>query len=173
MLTLLFVLVAAHELRHVTGASVPGHRDRVDHLLHAAMALAMAAMPWSLGRALPEDAMTALFAAAALWFPLAATGRRTAHRALAIADRLPYAAAMAAMVWMLRTRHDATGPAATITVVLALYLLVCALRSLTRPMPALGSAGSAARYTAARSPVANICEGAMALGTAVMLLMPH
>nr|WP_234357150.1 hypothetical protein [Streptomyces sp. NBRC 110028] len=59
------------------------------------------------------------------------------------------------------------------TGLLAVYLLVCALRSLTRPMPWLRSAAAVAHRAAARDPYGYLRDGAMALGTAVMVLMPR
>ncbi|MQY34022.1 hypothetical protein SRB17_19880 [Streptomyces sp. RB17] len=53
MPTALFSAGAVHALRHDAPRS-PGWRSRVDHLLHTAMALAMAVMPWRSGRVLPE-----------------------------------------------------------------------------------------------------------------------
>ncbi|MEV6176751.1 hypothetical protein [Streptomyces sp. NPDC052015] len=52
MLTVLFALVAVHALRRGVRSPGTGRRDRVDHLLHFAMAVAMAAIPWSTGRSL-------------------------------------------------------------------------------------------------------------------------
>jgi lysylphosphatidylglycerol synthetase-like protein (DUF2156 family) len=200
MLTVLFALVAVHALRRGVRSPGTGRRDRMDHLLHFAMAVAMAAMPWSIGRSLSGRTMTVLFTAAAVWFPLTALHRRTADTAAAIAARLPSAAGMAAMAWMLRTpfarvapSHEtpaggvpaahhsaalghpagASVPAAVVTTVLTVYLLACALRSLTRPMPSLRSATDAAHRAAATDPYGHSREGAMALGTALMLLMPH
>ncbi|MEU9292009.1 DUF5134 domain-containing protein [Streptomyces sp. NPDC048275] len=46
--------------------------------------------------------LTALFAAAALWFPLSALSRRRGERLPAVARSLPSAAGMAAMAWMAR-----------------------------------------------------------------------
>ncbi|MFD7818667.1 DUF5134 domain-containing protein [Streptomyces sp. NPDC059785] len=214
MLTVLFALLAAHALRH--GVRSPGTalRDRVDHLLHFAMAAAMAAMPWGVGHSLSGRTTVALFTAAAVWFPLTALHRRTrdgagrttdgagrtANGAADVLHRLPPAVGMAAMAWMLRTSHggaahshetladgvpaahhtaalghgaDASATAAGITGLLTVYLLACALRSLTRPMPSLRSATDTAHRAAATDPYGHVRDGAMALGTAVMLLMPH
>jgi hypothetical protein len=60
-----------------------------------------------------------------------------------------------------------------VTGLLTVYLLACGMRSLTRPMPALRSATAAAHRAAAKDPYGHLRDGAMALGTAVMLLMPH
>ncbi|MGV9645957.1 DUF5134 domain-containing protein [Streptomyces sp. NPDC003333] len=203
MLTLSFTVAALHVLWHGARAPRVGRRDRVDLVLHFAMAAAMAAMPWSPGRPLSGRAMAVVFTAAALWFPLSAfrsvrsLGRRpdTAGTAAVFAGRLPPAAGMAAMAWM--SRHGAAGvpgtlaadvPSATaahghaaaaptsatlVTAVLAVYLLGCAVRSLTRPMPALRTATGPAHRAAATDPYGHVRDGAMSLGTAVMLLLPH
>ncbi|MGV9238866.1 DUF5134 domain-containing protein [Streptomyces nigra] len=205
VLTLLFTVVALHVLWHGVRSRRAGRRDRVDLLLHLAMAAGMAAMPWSLGRPLSGRGMAVLFTAAALWFPLTAfrhlgrPGRRpdAAGTAADLADRLPPAAGMAAMAWM--SRHGAAdvpetlaagalsahptaphGPAAAtpttatlVTAVLAVCLLGCAVRSLTRPMPALRTATDTAHRAAATDPYGHVRDGATSLGTAVMLLLPH
>jgi hypothetical protein len=167
----------------------------VDHLLHFAMATAMAAMPWSLGPPLPGRTMTVLFTAAALWFPLTALHHRTEVRVRALAGRLPPAAGMAAMAWMSRTSDGRVAPAhetlaggvpaahghavnasvtaAVITVALTVCLLGLAVRSLTRPMPALRTAADTVHRAAAADPYGHARDGAMSLGTAVMLLLPH
>ncbi|MGW5665471.1 DUF5134 domain-containing protein [Streptomyces sp. NPDC003758] len=200
MLTVLFALAAVHALWHSVRSPGAGRRDRVDHLLHAAMSVAMAAMPWSLGRSLSGRVTTVLFTLAALWFPLTSLRRYTANRVTKIAGRLPSAAGMAAMAWMLRMHdsraessheilaegvpaaHDtaahghatgAPGPAAWVTGALTAYLLACAMWALTRPMPSLRSAPDAAHRDAATDPYGHVRDGAMALGTALMLLMPH
>lgn len=198
MLTLLFAIVALHVLWHAIRSPGAGRRDRVDLVLHCAMAAAMAAMPWSLGPPLSGRAATVFFTAAALWFLL------TARTAVVFADRLTPAVGMAAMAWMSRTpsgavsvsasaqetvaavgvpaaHHtaahghaaDATTTATLVTVVLTVYLLGCALRSLTRPMPALRTATDHAHRAAATNPYGHVRDGAMALGTAVMMLLPH
>ncbi|MBW8699149.1 hypothetical protein MBT84_06070 [Streptomyces sp. MBT84] len=199
MLTMLFALVAVHALRRGVRLPGTGRRDRVDHLLHFAMAVAMAAMAWSPGRPLSGLTMTVLFTGATLWFPLTALHRRRADTAAAIAGRLQPAAGMAAMAWMPRTPHGRAvsshetlaggvpvahhgtalghpaGASTTVwvTSLLAVYLLACAMRSLTRPMPSLRSATDAVHRAAARDPYGHLRDGAMALGTAVMVLMPH
>ncbi|MCQ4199570.1 DUF5134 domain-containing protein [Streptomyces coelicoflavus] len=200
MLTLLFAAVALHVLWHAVRSPGAGRRDRVDLVLHCAMAAAMAAMPWCLGLPLAGRAATVFFTAAALWFLL------TPHRAAVFADRLTPAVGMGAMAWMSRTpsgavsvsasaspqetvaaeglpaahhtaAHGHAGDASTaatlVTVVLTVYLLGCALRSLTRPMPALRAATDPAHRAAATDPYGDVRDGAMALGTAVMLLLPH
>ncbi|MFM9492745.1 DUF5134 domain-containing protein [Streptomyces galilaeus] len=239
MLTLLFTVVALHVLWHGVRSSGAGRRDRVDLFLHFAMAAAMAAMPWSLGRPLSGPATAVIFTAAALWFPLTAfrpvrpfqpsgpLRRRTATAGTAalfadrlppaagmaamawmsrnppgggFADRLPPAAGMAAMAWMSRNppggaasapetlasgvqaahhtaAHGHAAAASTtatlVTAVLTVYLLACAIRSLTRPMPALRTATDTAHRAAATDPYGHVRDGAMSLGTAVMLLLPH
>ncbi|MEV0220944.1 DUF5134 domain-containing protein [Streptomyces sp. NPDC050704] len=201
MLTALFAAAAVHGLRHGVLPRSAGWRARVDHLLHTAMALAMAVMPWSWGRALPELPQTALFAAAALWFPLTAVRRCRESRPAATARRLPYAAGMAAMAWMTHPMagsshetlaeglpavhhaahlgHPGAGSRAgdAITVVLALYLLACALWSLTRDMPTLRTAADTVVDSVDPStvgqPYSHFRDGSTTLGTVVMLLMPH
>ncbi len=199
MLTLLFALVALHALRQGVRSPGAGRRDRVDHLLHFAMATAMAAMPWSLGPPSGRT-MTVLFTAAALWFPLTALHHRTVGTVSALAGRLPPAVGMAAMAWMSRTPDGRGAPAhetlaggvpaahhsaahghaanasvtaAVITVALTACLLGLAVRSLTRPMPALRTATDTAHRAAAADPYGHVRDGAMSLGTAVMLLLPH
>ncbi|WP_031517407.1 DUF5134 domain-containing protein [Streptomyces sp. NRRL F-5123] len=206
ILTTLFALVALHALHAphawLRGARVPGtgRRDRVDHLLHAAMAVVMAAMPWNLGRSLSGPAMTILFAAAALWFPLTALHRRRADTVAAIPARLLPAAGMAAMAWMPRMRHSqavpshetlagsvpvlhhgaaiahVTGGPATadlVTGLLAVFLLAGGLRSLNPMPPRVSAVDTAQRAAATDDRYGHLRDGAMALGTAVMLLMPH
>ncbi|MFK0119543.1 DUF5134 domain-containing protein [Streptomyces sp. NPDC090994] len=195
LLTVLFALVAAHALRQVLRPGGAGRRDRVDHLLHAGMAGGMAVMPWGLAHPLAGRTAVAVCAGAALWFLLSAPRRRPAGTVAAVGARLPAAVGMVAMAWMLRAApHGAAhqtlaagGPAAhhtaaaalpvpavtAVTAVLAVGLLLCGVRSLTRPMPALRSATDDAHRTAARDPYGHARDGAMALGTAVMLLMPH
>lgn len=67
---------------------------------------------------------------------------------------------------------DGSTAALLVTVVLTVYLLGCALGSLTRPMPALRAATDPVHRAAATDPCGYVRDGAMALGTAVMLL-PH
>ncbi|MFB6774108.1 DUF5134 domain-containing protein [Streptomyces sp. NPDC056337] len=193
MLTLLFAAVALHVLWHAVRSPGAGRRDRVDLVLHCAMAAAMTAMPWSHGPLLSGRAATVFFTAAALWFLV------TARTAVVFADRLTPAVGMAAMAWMSRAspgaaasetvaaagvpaaHHtaahghaaDASTAATLVTVVLTVYLLGCALRSLTRPMPALRATTDRAHRAAATNPYGHVRDGAMALGTAVMLLLPH
>ncbi|WP_229916605.1 DUF5134 domain-containing protein [Streptomyces fructofermentans] len=197
LLTVLFAAVAAHGLWRGRRSADRGWRGRVDGFLHAVMAVAMAAMPWGRdwdwgrewSRGLPVVAMTVLFGAAALWFPLIAIVRRN-DRGTALVDRLPHTVGMAAMVWMLQAphaggerehvnladgsspaHHAATGPA--VTALLAMLLLGCALRSLTRSMPPLWAVAAGTGAGAAAEPYRQAGEGAMALGAAVMLVMPH
>ncbi|MER5409273.1 DUF5134 domain-containing protein [Streptomyces sp. NPDC002769] len=192
MLTPLFVAAAVHGLRHDVLSRRSGWRSRVDRLLHTAMALVMAVMPWfDLGRGLPEGAQTAFFAAAALWYPLTAVSGRQESGPAAAARRLPYAVGMAAMGWMTRPGaaepHEALGGAPvpahhsahpvgqmkgdeTVTAVLALYLLTHALRLLTRDMPTRRATGSSDISTD-RELYGRFWEGTTALATAVMLLL--
>ncbi|MEU9149493.1 DUF5134 domain-containing protein [Streptomyces sp. NPDC048417] len=198
MLTALFAAAAVRALRQAVLTRTRACRSRVDHLLHAVMALAMAVMPWSWGGALPELPQSLFFATAALWFPLTAVKCGQERRLSATARRLPYAVGMAAMTWMsyraaghahqavaegvptahqaMRLSHFTGGSKADniVTGVLALYLLTCSLRSLTRDMPTLrATAGTADNPTSLRSVCNRFWDGATAMGTAVMLLMPH
>lgn len=195
LLTLLFVVVLLHGLARDVGTRGTGFRVRADQLLRTAMVVAMAAMPWIDLGAGPAAAATGAFTVGALWF-LLPLGRPVSGAAAAVAHRLPHAAGMAAMAWMLHGPHTAAGhdhveaAAAHLTApdglaaaplhdgsagtsALACGLLVYALWSLTRPMPSLRSAASAARRAAAATPARHVGEGAMALGTAVMLVLPH
>ncbi|MBX7554577.1 DUF5134 domain-containing protein [Streptomyces sp. NPDC004232] len=177
MLTVLFAAVVVHALRFGVLARGSGWRRRVDHLLHAAMALVMAAMPWPSVRVLPELPQTFFFAAAALWFPLSAAYPGQRYRPAAAVRRLPYAAGMAAMAWMSHraatTMHEV--PAADlVTAMLALYLLASALRSLTRDMPALrGTSAATDNCLDSKGTYDRFWDGTMALGTAITLLMHH
>ncbi|GEC05010.1 DUF5134 domain-containing protein [Streptomyces spinoverrucosus] len=197
MVTALFAAGAVHTLRHGVLSQSSGWRDRIDHLMHTAMALAMAVMPWSWGRMLPQAPQTAFFAAAALWFVSTAIGRRQGPWPAATLRGLPYAVGMAAMAWMThstaarahetladgpRVAHRAAhlGHAAeqsqtgdAVTGVLALCLLGCALRSLTRDMPTLRRAPRTRDRSTTRETYGHFWEGSMALGTFVMLLMHH
>jgi hypothetical protein len=198
MLTALFTAAAVRALRQGVLTRTRACRSRVDHLLHAAMALAMAVMPWSWGRALPELPQSVFFAAAALWFPLTAVNSGQERQLSATARRLPYAVGMAAMTWMsyraaghshqtmaegVPTAHQAmhlshsmgeSKADSVATGVFALYLLTCSLRSLTRGMPALrATTETADNSTSLKSACDRFWDGATAMGTVVMLLMPH
>ncbi|WP_393101592.1 DUF5134 domain-containing protein [Streptomyces sp. LN325] len=192
MLTPVFVASAVHGLRYGVLSRHPGWRGRVDRLLHTAMALVMAVMPWrNLGRVLPEEAQTAFFAAAALWYPLTAVRSRQQSGPAATVKRLPHAVGMAAMGWMTRPGaaepHEALGggpltahhsghfvgqakAGGAITAVLVLFLLTHALRMLTRGMPALRTSGNRGTSTV-RELYDDFWNGLTALGTAVMLLL--
>ncbi|CAM5698755.1 DUF5134 domain-containing protein [Streptomyces canus] len=196
MLTAVFVAAAGHGLRRGLLSGGPPRRARVDHLLHAAMALAMAAMPWDLAQAVPAAAQVVFFAAAALWFPLTAVRRRESL-VRAQLRRLPQAAGMAAMGWMAWTSHSMAGPSHetladgpasgrhlahsaghsaigdVAVTLLVLYLLGCALRSLTREMPALRFTADRRDAGTPRDPYGHFWDGSMALGTVIMLLMHH
>lgn len=94
IVTALFV-VSAVECAHavVTERKVGPHL--VGHLLHFAMASAMAVMAWPRGAALPTTAPMVFFALGALWF-LGIALARTPHRVVAGY----HAAMMLAMAWM-------------------------------------------------------------------------
>lgn len=199
LLTVLFTVVAVHGLWQGPWTADSGWRGRVDHFLHVAMAVAMAVMPWGWVRGLPVAGTTAFFVAAALWFPLIAIGRMD-DRVTVIVGRLPHTVGMAAMAWMLHAPPSDAGrghenpahgslPAShfaasghmagsavtgqTVTALLAMLLLGCALWSLTRSMPPLRAVAWTARTGAAVEPYRQVRDGATALGTAVMLVMPH
>ncbi|MFJ8024760.1 DUF5134 domain-containing protein [Streptomyces sp. NPDC096311] len=175
LLTALFVGAAGYAVRHACAPSGGAWRGRVDHFLHAAMAVAMAAMPW--GPVPSRMGQTVLFTAAALWFPLTPVRRAGESRSAATVRRLPSALGMTAMVWMLRTAHaphalhHAPPAGSRVAVLLALCLLVCALWSLTRDMPVLRAGPGTSAVL--RSPYGHFWDGSMALGAAVMLVMPH
>ncbi|MEV2198198.1 DUF5134 domain-containing protein [Streptomyces phaeochromogenes] len=188
MLTLLFAAAAIHELRHRVLPRRSGWSMRTDGLLHVSMAMTMCAMPWSRGAWMPAGAQAAFFAGAALWFPLSALSRRHGTRLTLVTRSLPSAAGMAAMAWTVRPTQGAghetlaahaghsmgTGGPATHGTgigVLALYLLVCALRSLTRDMPGLRGTTGHRRFPAVREVRDHFWEGTTHLGTVVMLLM--
>ncbi|WP_443060088.1 DUF5134 domain-containing protein [Streptomyces sp. NBC_00444] len=186
MLTVLFVTAAVHELRHRVLPRSYGWRMRIDGLLHTIMAVAMSVMPWSWGTPVPAGTQAAFFAAAALWFPLSTLSRSHGARLIAVARSIPSAAAMAAMVWMARptesSRHEDLAAHAghsmgepaghdVGTGVLVLYLLVCALRSLTGDMPGLRRNTRHPRTLAIKELYGHFWQGAMHLGTVVMLLV--
>lgn len=179
LLTTLFACAAGYAVRHAFLPPGSAWRGRVDHLLHAAMAVAMAAMPW--GPTPPRTAQAVFFTAAALWFPLTAVRRPRESHLAETARRLPYALGMAAMVWMLRTPHathhapavGASTAGSLVTAALALCLLACALRSLTRDMPTLRATSDPSGVLPSPRPYGHFWDGSMALGTAIMLVMPH
>jgi hypothetical protein len=86
---------------------------RVSHLLHAAMAAAMAVMCWPSGMEMPAVPQVVLFVAAALWFPVAAAaGGREGNvrsRSQRILAALPHTAVMAGMAWMLHAMDQSMG----------------------------------------------------------------
>src|SRR5690349_20786825 len=100
MLTALFAAAAGHAVYRGVMSYGVGWRGRGDQLLHTAMALTMAVMPWSREALLPHPVGTVFFTTAALWFPLTAVRRRHEARLGAVAGRLPFTAGMAAMAWM-------------------------------------------------------------------------
>jgi hypothetical protein len=186
MLTVLFAAAAIHELRHRVLPRSSGWRTRIDGLLHTVMAVAMCVMPWSWGAWVPARAQAVFFAVAALWFPLSALSRRRGLRLSAAARSLSSAGGMAAMTWMAcstaspghqtpaaHAGHAMGEPAPHEAGVgmLALYLLVCALRSLTRDMPGLRRNTGNPHTPAIRELYGHFWEGVTHLGTVVMLLM--
>ncbi|MEU0841538.1 DUF5134 domain-containing protein [Streptomyces sp. NPDC005962] len=105
VLTLLFVVPALAAVWR-TGApgragGGPGAVERVAHLLHAVMALTMAAMVWPWGMNLPAGPQVALFTLGALWFAGVALARPvSASRTQALRGALPHVVMMGAMAWM-------------------------------------------------------------------------
>ncbi|MEU3187717.1 DUF5134 domain-containing protein [Streptomyces sp. NPDC006923] len=200
MLTALFAASAVHGLRGAVMPRGTGWRRRGDHLLHTAMALAMAVMPWHWGAWLHHPVQVAFFGSAALWFPLTALCRHQESRRAALVRGLPSTVGMAAMAWMLWAAHPASGPShenfaappadsrhtvnpghathpasvtQTVSAVLALYLLACALWSLLRVMPtSRPHANSETPYDGHES-YRRFWDGSMMLGTVIMLLFPH
>jgi hypothetical protein len=201
MLAALFAAIAVYEVRQGTRSHGGGWRGRGDHLLHAVMASAMAVMPWNRGVLLSHPAEPALFAAAALWYPLSSAVRRHESCVAALVGRMPSTVGMAAMTWMAWPAHSGSGSAQEIlagpqaaapqsimpghavhlsataqavTAALALYLLGHALLSLTRIMPGLRARPAPlAEPSDLHQLYASFWNGAMALGTALMLLTPH
>ena len=105
ILTLLFVVPALSAMWR-TGASRsagggPDTVGRIAHLLHAVMALAMAAMVWPWGMNLPAGPQAALFTLGAMWFAGVALARpASVSRAQALRGALPHVVMMGAMAWM-------------------------------------------------------------------------
>ncbi|MFJ5643812.1 DUF5134 domain-containing protein [Streptomyces sp. NPDC093223] len=201
MLTVLFTATAVHGVHRAVAPRRAGWRERGDRLLHAAMAITMAAMPWTHGAPLPHPAGTAFFTAAAVWFPVTAVRRGHGSPVAALARSLPPATGMAAMVWMEWQRHAMTGAphenlagppasphhigapghtahlsptAQTVTAALALCLLAYALSSLTRVLPGRHIRPAPATGSIDRhAPYEPFWDGSMALGTSIMLLLHH
>lgn len=109
ILTLLFAVSVVHG---VWRAVLPGTRvaDRVDHTLHAAMGVLMAAMAWPWGMDLSAAPQVVLFSAGALWFAVAALLRFRADgsRIAAVLAAGPHVVMTAAMAWMVAAM-DASG----------------------------------------------------------------
>lgn len=100
ILTLVLVALTVHAGRRL--ARSLSWRERVSNLAHLVMAAAMAVMCWPRGMDLPAAPQVALFAAAALWYPVsAALGTGEGSLSRRFVRSLPHAAAMAAMGWML------------------------------------------------------------------------
>ncbi|GAA2658288.1 DUF5134 domain-containing protein [Streptomyces lunalinharesii] len=112
LLSALFALPALYGLWSGLAPGKPA-THRVDHLLHAAMGLAMIAMVWPWGMDLPAGPQVVLFVAGALWFAGAALFRADAsHRAKASLAALPHVVMMGAMAWMVAAM-DPSGMTAT------------------------------------------------------------
>jgi hypothetical protein len=108
ILTVLFVLVAGYALLRAVRAAV--WEDRVTHLLHAVMGVAMALMAWPWGARQPAAPQAVFFGLAAAWFvalaalPGPAAWRSAAHGGTVSrrwGHALPHAVMMGAMAWML------------------------------------------------------------------------
>jgi hypothetical protein len=107
----------------------------------------------------------------------------TGSRLAAAVRRLPYAAGMAAMAWMshraagpahLGRAMGSRGPAASSPGAPALCLLASALRWLTLDMPAPRTTSAATdNVIDTKGTYDHFRDGAMTLGTVVMLLMHH
>ncbi|MFD5721738.1 DUF5134 domain-containing protein [Streptomyces sp. NPDC127036] len=195
-LTTLFASAAIRGLWHGLRPRTSGWHGRVDHLLHAAMAMAMAAMPWSWGQTLLGTQQAVFFATAAVWSPLSALvhGRTSpVVRWGSAISRLPITAGMVAMVWMTwpspagspemvadgrqamsHATHAADsmgGLTAGVTALLAACMLACSLWSLTRAMPSM--VRTRAFDAGSQDPYRHFWEGSTAMGTAIMLLLTH
>ncbi|MFG3259973.1 DUF5134 domain-containing protein [Streptomyces sp. NPDC048172] len=106
ILTLAFAALAVHGTWRAVRASRWPYR--LSHLLHAVMAVAMAVMAWPRGMELPAGPQVAFFAAATLWYLVAAlVWPDGAGRARELRAALPHAAAMGAMAWMLHAMAQA------------------------------------------------------------------
>jgi hypothetical protein len=105
---LLTVALAGATVFHLGRAVRPRlrHEHRIAESLHAAMGLAMVAMLWPFGRAVPVSAWLVVFAGSAGWFAAQAS-RAGKGRIVPIY----FASAAAAMVWMSGTM-PAAGPSA-------------------------------------------------------------
>ncbi|MER7944571.1 DUF5134 domain-containing protein [Streptomyces sp. NPDC094458] len=183
MLTALFGAAAGYALRQCVSPRSAGWRSSGDHLLHTVMAAAMAVMPWHLH--VPSPAvLTVFFAGATLWFPVTAVMGGQAGRWMDAVRRFPDTVGMVAMAWM--THRETTPPRLVpigqetgldagnmVTAVLALYLLVCALRSLTQDMSVLRASRGPVISASISGPCTRFWQGSTAMGTAIMLFMHH
>nr|WP_277349038.1 DUF5134 domain-containing protein [Streptomyces sp. HNM0575] len=113
MFTAALAALAVYALLRAVRSSRPA--GGVSHLLHATMAVAMAVMCWPQGMEMPAVPQVVFFAAAALWYPVAAaaggpggTGPSRSRRMLAA---LPHSAVMAGMAWMLHAMNESMGGA--------------------------------------------------------------
>jgi hypothetical protein len=94
---LLTVALAGATVFHLGRAVRPRlrHEHRIAESLHAVMGLAMVAMLWPFGRAVPVPAWLVVFAGSAGWFAAQAS---RAHKGRIVP--IYFASAAAAMVWM-------------------------------------------------------------------------
>ncbi|MCQ8836045.1 DUF5134 domain-containing protein [Streptomyces malaysiensis] len=106
---ILTVLFAAPVVYGVWRAVLLGTEvaDRLDHALHAAMGVLMAAMAWPWGMHLPAQPQVVLFWAGALWF-LAAAPFRAGDRSRfgAVLAAWPRVLMMGAMAWMVAAMNS-------------------------------------------------------------------
>ncbi|MER6523882.1 DUF5134 domain-containing protein [Streptomyces sp. NPDC001508] len=106
ILTLLFAAPVGYG---VWRAILPATRvaERVDHALHAAMGVLMAAMAWPWGMDLSAEPQVVLFSAGALWFLAAAPFRAgDGSRRGALLAVWPHVLMMGAMAWMVAAMNS-------------------------------------------------------------------
>jgi hypothetical protein len=118
ILTILFAVITAYGLYRAIrpGSAGRAPADRLSHVLHAVMGLAMLAMAWPWGMRLPATPQVALFTLAALWFLLTAVlpqgkptyARTGGHPRL---HGILHSVIMGAMAWMVAAMSNAMAPA--------------------------------------------------------------
>lgn len=111
ILTAALAALAVYALWRAVRTSRPA--AGVSHLLHATMAVAMGVMCWPQGMEVPAVPQVVCFAAAALWYPVAAAARGPRgtgpSRPRRVFAALPHTAVMAGMAWMLHAMDESTG----------------------------------------------------------------
>ncbi|MEU6346805.1 DUF5134 domain-containing protein [Streptomyces sp. NPDC046977] len=114
LLSAMFALPTLYSLWLMV-APVTSLNERVSHVLHSAMGVAMIAMVWPWGMDLSSGPQVVLFTAGALWFAGAALIRvAPGARAGALVVALPHVVMMGAMAWMVRamgSSHQSAGHA--------------------------------------------------------------